>query len=352
MRFYAEKYRSQGEELMGRTVEERGVVEQWLEVEAHNFHPPAYNLALHVLFATMLGVTSDPNKSEAKLGQVLNIYDERQSNTKYLAGDFFSLADISHLPFLEYVVNKIEKGYLIKERKHVSAWWDDISNRPSWKKNQTMAVKVYGPHCASTKRVLVCLVEKEVEFEVVPVDVTKGEQKDPEYLKLQPFGVVPVIKDGDYTLYESRAIMRYYAEKYRSQGVELLGKTIEERGLVEQWLEVEAHNFHPQAYNLCLHGLFGSLFGVTPDPKVIEESEAKLVQVLNIYEERLSKTKYLAGDFFSIADISHLPFLDYVVNNMGKKYLLEERKHVGAWWDDISSRPSWNKVLQLYRAPI
>ena len=151
---------------------------------------------------------------------------------------------------------------------------------------------------------------------------------------------------------ESRAIIRYYAEKYRSQGAELLGKTIEERGLVEQWLEVEAHNFHPPAYNLCLHGLFGSLFGVTPDPKVIEESEAKLVQVLNIYEERLSKTKYLAGDFFSIADISHLPFLDYVVNNMEKKYLLKERKHVGAWWDDISSRPSWNKVLQLYRAPI
>ena len=48
-----------------------------------------------------------------------------------------------------------------------------------------MVVKVYGPHCASTKRVLVCLVEKEVEFDVVPVDVTKGEQKDPEYLKLQ-----------------------------------------------------------------------------------------------------------------------------------------------------------------------
>ncbi|KAG4961981.1 hypothetical protein JHK86_038849 [Glycine max] len=223
-----------------------------------------------------------------------------------------------------------------------------------------MAVKVYGPHCASTKRVLVCLVEKEVEFEVVPVDVTKGEQKDPEYLKLQhdfklrlrSWRWLRYGKSENLNSSESRAIMRYYAEKYRSQGVELLGKTIEERGLVEQWLEVEAHNFHPQAYNLCLHGLFGSLFGVTPDPKVIEESEAKLVQVLNIYEERLSKTKYLAGDFFSIADISHLPFLDYVVNNMGKKYLLEERKHVGAWWDDISSRPSWNKVLQLYRAPI
>lgn len=216
-----------------------------------------------------------------------------------------------------------------------------------------MVVKVYGPHCASAKRVLVCLVEKEIEFEVVPINVLKGEHKDPEYLKLQPFGNVPVIKDGDYTLYESRAIMRYYAEKYRSQGVELLGKTIEEKGLVEQWLEVEAHNFNPPAYNLVIHVLFPSLLvDGTPDPKVIEESEAKLVKVFNIYEERLSKNKYLAGDFFSLADISHLPFTDYIVNNMGKDYLIKERKNVSAWWDDISSRPSWNKILESYRPPV
>nr|AFK45563.1 unknown [Lotus japonicus] len=215
-----------------------------------------------------------------------------------------------------------------------------------------MAVKVYGPSCAAAKRVLVVLIEKAIEFEVVPVDVFKGEHKDPEYLKLQPFGVVPVIKDGDYTLYESRAIMRYYAEKYRSQGIDLLGKTIEERGLVEQWLEVEAHNFHPPAYDLTIHILVPQLAGITPDQKVIEESEAKLVNVLNIYEERLSKSKYLAGDFFSLADISHLPFTDYIVNNMGKEHLIKERKHVSAWWDDISNRPSWKKVLELYKAPV
>ncbi|KAL2316831.1 hypothetical protein Fmac_030707 [Flemingia macrophylla] len=229
--------------------------------------------------------------------------------------------------------------------------WSNLSNN-SLLLTITMVVKVYGPHCASAKRVLVCLVEKEIEFEVVPIDVGKGEQKDPGYLKLQPFGAVPVIQDGDYTLYESRAIMRYYAEKYRSQGVDLLGNTIEERGLVEQWLEVEAHNFHPPAYDLCIHVLFAAMFGVTSDPKVIEESEAKLVQVLNIYEERLSKSKYLAGDFFSLADISNIPFLYYIVNNMGKDYLVKDRKNVSAWWDDISNRPSWKKVLQLYKPPI
>lgn len=50
-----------------------------------------------------------------------------------------------------------------------------------------MVVKVYGPAFACPKRVLICLVEKEIEFETVPVDIIKGEHKDPEYLKLQVF---------------------------------------------------------------------------------------------------------------------------------------------------------------------
>lgn len=66
---------------------------------------------------------------------------------------------------------------------------------------EKMVVKVYGPHYANPKRVLVCLIEKGVEFETVPVDLFKGEQKAPEFLKLQPFGSVPVIQDGDYTLF-------------------------------------------------------------------------------------------------------------------------------------------------------
>jgi len=209
-----------------------------------------------------------------------------------------------------------------------------------------MVVKVYGPDYASTKRVIVCLLEKEIEFETVPIDVIKGEHKDPEFLKFQPFGVVPLIQDGDYTLFESRAIIRYYAEKYKSQGTELLGKTIEEKGLVEQWLEVEAHNFHPPIYNLVLHILFSSKLGFPADQKLIQESEDKLGKVLDIYEEKLSKSKYLAGDFFSLADLSHLPFTQ-LLGSLGKEYMIKERKHVSAWWDDISNRPSWKKVIMV-----
>ncbi|KAI4319703.1 hypothetical protein MLD38_033272 [Melastoma candidum] len=210
-----------------------------------------------------------------------------------------------------------------------------------------MVVKVYGTPFTAPKRVLLCLIEKGIEFETVPVDLFKGEHKSPEYLKLQPFGSVPVVIDGDYTLYESRAIIRYYAEKYRHQGTELLGQTIEERGLVEQWLEVEGQSYHPPLYQLVIHIVFNPLIGVPQDEKTIKDCEAKLASVLDIYEERLSKSKYLAGDFFSLADLSHIPFTELLVTKVGKEYMIRDRKHVSAWWDEISSRPSWKKVTEI-----
>ncbi|MCL7040528.1 hypothetical protein MKW94_003580 [Papaver nudicaule] len=211
-----------------------------------------------------------------------------------------------------------------------------------------MVVKVHGPTIAcSTRRVLTCLIEKNVEFEIIHVDFMNGEHKQPEFLKLQPFGFVPAIQDGDFTLYESRAIIRYYAEKYKAQGTDLLGKTIEERGLVEQWVEVESQNYYSPIYNLVLQLLYHPKMGLPIDEKLMEESEEKLGKVLDIYEDRLSKSKYLAGDFYSLADLAHLPFTHYLVNGIGKAYMIKDRKHVSAWWDDITSRSAWKQVLEL-----
>ncbi|KAJ6752716.1 GLUTATHIONE S-TRANSFERASE RHO [Salix koriyanagi] len=87
-----------------------------------------------------------------------------------------------------------------------------------------MAVKVYGPATAvCPQRVMVCLLEKGVEFDLVHVDLDSGEQKLPEFLLKQPFGQVPVVEDGDFRLYESRAIIRYYAAKYEDRGTKSTG---------------------------------------------------------------------------------------------------------------------------------
>nr|QWJ73378.1 glutathione S-transferase Phi 10 [Isatis tinctoria] len=201
-----------------------------------------------------------------------------------------------------------------------------------------MVLTIYAPLFASSKRAVVTLVEKGLEFETVHVDLMKGEQRQPQYIALQPFGKIPVLVDGDYKIFESRAIMRYIAEKYRSQGPDLLGKTIEERGQVEQSLDVEATSYHPPLLALTLNTIFAPLMGFPADEKVIKESEEKLGEVLDVYEEQLSKNEYLAGDFVSLADLAHLPFTEYLVGVIGKAYMIKDRKHVSAWWDKISNR--------------
>ncbi|KAL5745307.1 hypothetical protein ACOSP7_026453 [Xanthoceras sorbifolium] len=211
-----------------------------------------------------------------------------------------------------------------------------------------MAVKVYGPvRAACSQRVLACLLEKDIEFEIVHVDLDRDEHKCPEFLLLQPFGQVPVIEDGDLRLFESRAIVRYYAAKYYNRGPDLLGTTLEERAIVDQWVEVEAHNFDKLVYYIVYNLVVLPRLGQHGDSAVANSSKQKLKAVFDIYEHRLSKSKYLAGESYSLADLSHLPGMRYLIDEGGCAPLVKERKHVNAWWEDISSRPAWKELMRL-----
>ncbi|KAJ9703022.1 hypothetical protein PVL29_004680 [Vitis rotundifolia] len=211
-----------------------------------------------------------------------------------------------------------------------------------------MVVKVYGAVTAACpQRVLACLVEKGVEFEVVHVDLDSGEQKRPEFLIRQPFGQVPVMEDGDFRLFESRAIIRYIAAKYVDEGPNLVGRSLEERGLVDQWLEVEENNLNPLIFTVVLQLVILPRMGEKGDLALVRNCEQKLDKVFDAYEQRLSKSCYLAGDSFTLADLSHLPGIRYLVNEAGMGHLITERKNVNAWWENISNRPAWKKVMNL-----
>ncbi|KAJ6684174.1 GLUTATHIONE S-TRANSFERASE RHO [Salix viminalis] len=211
-----------------------------------------------------------------------------------------------------------------------------------------MAVKVYGPATAvCPQRVMVCLLEKGVEFDLVHVDLDSGEQKLPEFLLKQPFGQVPAVEDGDFRLYESRAIIRYYAAKYEDRGPNLLGSTLEERALVDQWLEIEAHNFNDLVFNIVFQVVILPRIGQEGDSDLVKTFEEKLEKVLDVYEKRLSRSKYLAGESFTLADLSHMPATRYLISEAGLGHLVKDRKKLNAWWEDISSRPSWKKMIDL-----
>ena len=86
---------------------------------------------------------------------------------------------------------------------------------------------------------------------------------------------------------------------------------------------------------------------IKQDRVVIRQNEEKLLKVLDIYEKRLRKARFLAGDEFSLAALSHLPNTQYLVSGTDKGNLFTSRENVGRWWDEILSQDSWKKVVDL-----
>ncbi|KAK9129352.1 hypothetical protein Sjap_009839 [Stephania japonica] len=215
------------------------------------------------------------------------------------------------------------------------------------------SVKVYGPPLSTAvSRVLACLFEKEVEFQIINVEMAKGQHKTTDYLKIQPFGQVPAFQDGEVTLFESRAICRYVSEKCAKQGNKgLFGLDMITKASIDQWVEAEGQSFNPPSSALVFQLAFAPMMNLKQDPNVIKQSEEKLVKVLDVYERRLGESRFLAGDEFSLADLSHLPNTQYLVDRTDKGGLFTERKNVGRWWDEISSRDSWKKVVDMQTLP-
>ncbi|KAG8092424.1 hypothetical protein GUJ93_ZPchr0012g21375 [Zizania palustris] len=240
------------------------------------------------------------------------------------------------------------------------------------------AVKVFGsPASAEVARVLACLLEKDVEFQLIRVDSFRGSKRMPQYLKLQPHGEALSFEDGNVTLVESRKILRHIADKYKNQGnPDLLGTGALERSSIEQWLQTEAQSFDvPSAdmvYSLAYlpstmqldggrkagdGGAGGREVNAAQQQKaeemqqLYEKSKKELTKVLDIYEQRLEEAEYLAGDKFTLADLSHLPKADRLASDPRALRLLQSRRNVSRWWADISGRESWKYVKSLQRSP-
>uniref|UniRef100_A0A0D9V141 glutathione transferase n=1 Tax=Leersia perrieri TaxID=77586 RepID=A0A0D9V141_9ORYZ len=177
-----------------------------------------------------------------------------------------------------------------------------------------MTMKVYGlPMSTNVARVLVCLEEAGAKYEVVPIDFSTAEHKSLEHtsrnVRYNPFGQVPALQDGDMILFE-----------------------------------VESHQFNiPMAVIIYQCLILPVYFGGETDVKVVEENLEKLNKTFEVYEERLSKFKYLAGDFLSLADQSHFPSAYYLLATPHAT-ILDEFPLVKAWVTDMLARPAVKKV--------
>jgi glutathione S-transferase len=200
-------------------------------------------------------------------------------------------------------------------------------------------MKVYGhPVSTCTRKVLTTLAEKQAKFELVTVDIMTGAHKKPDFLAHQPFGQIPAFEDGDFKLYESRAIIRYLDETLPGQA--LTPKEPKARAHMEQWMSVETSNFTPHAMAYIYQYFFGAMRGQQPDLAKIEEAKPKLENTLSILDKHLAKGPHFLGDQFTLADICYMPYFEYAMNTPAKD-LINAKSNVAAWWKRVSERASW-----------
>lgn len=200
-------------------------------------------------------------------------------------------------------------------------------------------VEVYGDiKTMCTQRILILLEELNLKYTLKKIDLMKNENKTPEFLKLNPFGQLPAIDYGDRTLFESRSILRYIA-KNNLDIEDLLGDTD-----TDLWLEIESQQFNQPASKIVYEKVFKKLSGQESDKVDLTESVKKLENVLDVYEKQLENNAYISGDTYSIADISHIPYINQLLR-CGYKELFKSRPFVYKWVKRIIKRDNVQYIL-------
>ncbi|KAF2143958.1 uncharacterized protein K452DRAFT_223694 [Aplosporella prunicola CBS 121167] len=206
-----------------------------------------------------------------------------------------------------------------------------------------MVLKLYGS-AMSTSRVLVTILEKELPYELIFIDIAKGEQHSEAYKKLQPFGKVPALDDDGFLMFESRAICKYLARKYPS-GTKLIPEGDENAyARFEQACSVEQSYFGAAAETIGTELVIKQAKGLgPPDEARVAQAEKDLDAVLAYYDKLLAKQKYLAGDELTLADLFHLP--NGAALKAGKwREVFKKYPNVDKWFKGLQERESWVKA--------
>jgi glutathione S-transferase len=202
------------------------------------------------------------------------------------------------------------------------------------------AITVYGSVLSPfVARVLLACAFKGLATETaMPKDGIKG----PEYLKLNPFGKIPTIKDGGMVLYESAVIVDYLDVKYKKK--KLIPAAAKAMGQARLVATIAAE--YVQAPGLKFFRMKRSNQNVPAD---IEAATADLNKGLDVLEKTFSSKKYAGGSAPTVADCFAIPALFFAVHAaalFGIKDAIGSRKKVRAYWERMHKDKVAGKILQ------
>jgi GST-like protein len=186
-------------------------------------------------------------------------------------------------------------------------------------------IELYTANTPNGKKISIMLEEIGYEYNVNTIDLNKGDQFNPEFKKISPFSKIPVIKDQDNNevIFESGAILIYLAEKS--------GKYFDDKNIITQWLMAQMGYVGP------ILGQHHQFHHYTPGKSDFGEQRYFKIST-SIYknlDERLSVSKYLAGEKYTIADIATFP---WIARHDWHDIGLKNYKNLCRWYLEISER--------------
>ncbi|GJV53842.1 glutathione S-transferase-like protein [Tanacetum coccineum] len=234
-KYIAEAYADKGTPLISKDPKKSAIQTVWSEVEAD------------ILDVYELRLTKSKNKRKEDL------FDGRVPHVSAWASEFFPAAWVIVFRAMAALYEKdldfefVSVDYVA--RKHKLPQFlalNPFGEFPAFEDGD-LTLFVYGlVGSNATFRVIAALVEKDLDFELVPTQIFDvKEQKIPQFLARNPFGQIPMLEDSDFTLFESRAITRCIAEAYAYQGTPLITKDLQKSTIQTVWNEVESQKFDP-----------------------------------------------------------------------------------------------------------
>lgn len=186
------------------------------------------------------------------------------------------------------------------------------------------------------------LEEIGLDYRVVPVDISLGEQFEEEFLEISPNNKMPAMVDQDgingeeTPVFESGAILMYLGDKTGK----LYPEDSSKRNIVNQWLMFQMGSVGPmlgQAHHFRQYS-----------PERIEYAYNRYTdeasRIYRVMDERLGRSEYFAGDYYSIADIAVLP---WVIPHDNQGQDLGSYPNLERWYEELKSRPAMSRGLDL-----
>jgi len=199
-----------------------------------------------------------------------------------------------------------------------------------------MSLTIYGMAASRTFRVLWAAQELGVSYDLVPYRFDGPEVKAAPYRAINPNGAIPAIVDDGFALWESLAINLYLARK----AGKLWPANLQGEALMYQWTMFAATEIEPLIGQWFYHTLF--LAPEKRKPELVEDAAARLPAKFEVLEGALTKSPWLAGPEFTIADLNVA-----AVMFRAPKFGIDRWPHVKDWHARCTSRPAALEALKL-----